>query len=118
MQFAVLFSYFISNPYWESSISHMIILSLTQNWTDRWYDWGRPVRRQEELPLMADRHEPLSRPWQYGVHHGQINEPKWTRQDKDWPINEKKYLRLVENGWHSDQTCEPKSLKERGSEVW
>jgi len=64
-----------------------------QNWTDKWYDWGRVVRRQEELPLMADRHEPLSRPWQYGVHCGRISEPKWTRQDKDWPINERKYLR-------------------------
>jgi len=64
-----------------------------QNWTDKWYDMGHPVRRQEELPLVADRHEPLSRPWQYGVHCGVTGEPKWTKQDKDWPINNKKYLR-------------------------
>ncbi|KAK3774025.1 hypothetical protein RRG08_030107 [Elysia crispata] len=64
-----------------------------QNWTDKWYDWEHPVRRQEELPQIADRHEPLSRPWEYGVHMGVVAQPKWTREGKDWPINNKKYLR-------------------------
>lgn len=64
-----------------------------QNWTDKWYDWGAPVRRQEELPLVADCREPLSRPWQYGVHLGVTGIPKWTKEDKDWPVNYKKYLR-------------------------
>ena len=43
---------------------------------DRWYDKEPPVRREEELPKIADRLEPISRPWMY--RPGTCAVPKWT----------------------------------------
>jgi len=81
-----------------------------QNWTDRWYDWGAPIRRTEELPLTADRHEPLSRPWQYGKAGGLGPAPKWTREGKDWPINQNKYLR---SGIPNTENHRARSMREQ-----
>lgn len=62
-----------------------------QNWTDKWYDWAPPIRREEELPKIADRHEPCSRPWQYRPGTSAI--PKWTKEGKDWPVDYDKFMR-------------------------
>ncbi|PVD32726.1 hypothetical protein C0Q70_08171 [Pomacea canaliculata] len=62
-----------------------------QNWTDKWYDWDPPIRREEELPKVADRREPCSRPWMYRPGTSAI--PTWTKEGKDWPSNYDLFLR-------------------------
>ncbi|XP_048252321.1 uncharacterized protein LOC125380100 [Haliotis rufescens] len=62
-----------------------------QHWTDKWYDNGEPMRRQEELPKVVDRHEPCQRPWEYRMGTSAV--PKWSREGKDWPVDDRKYLR-------------------------
>jgi len=59
----------------------------SQNWTDKCYDWGIPTLRREELPKVADRHEPCSQPWQYNLGTSAVK--AWDRQGKDWPIHPK-----------------------------
>ena len=49
-----------------------------QNWTDKWCDMALPTRKEEELPKIADRQEPCSRPWQYRPGTSAI--PKWTKE--------------------------------------
>lgn len=62
-----------------------------QHWTDKWYDWAPPIRREEELPKVADRQEPCSRPWQYRPGTSAI--PKWSKENKDWPVDYKTFMR-------------------------
>lgn len=59
----------------------------SQHWTDKWYDSGYPTLRREELPKIADRHEPCSQPWMYNVGTSAVK--TWDKQGKDWPINQK-----------------------------
>ncbi|KAJ8312258.1 hypothetical protein KUTeg_009631 [Tegillarca granosa] len=58
-----------------------------QHWTDKWYDSGYPTLRREELPKLTDRQEPCNQPWQYNVGTSAV--PKWTKDQKDWPIHPK-----------------------------
>ncbi|XP_064612995.1 uncharacterized protein LOC135476795 [Liolophura sinensis] len=60
-----------------------------QHWTDKWYDSGLPVIRRSELPRYVDRREPCSQDWQYNP--GTSAEPKWSRENKDWPVSSRFY---------------------------
>ncbi|XP_076106843.1 uncharacterized protein LOC143075340 [Mytilus galloprovincialis] len=62
----------------------------TQHWTDKWYDSGYPTLRREELPKVADRHEPCNQPWQYQLGVSAV--PKWSKEGKDWPVSSR-YLK-------------------------
>ncbi|CAG5136277.1 unnamed protein product [Candidula unifasciata] len=63
-----------------------------QNWTDKWYHWENS-RRRDELPGITDsRHRPY-RPWQFEMRMGLGKTPKWTREGKDWPVDDNKFLR-------------------------
>lgn len=53
---------------------------------DKWHDYRDPVRRQEELPKLADRREPCSRPGQYRPGTSAVD--KWTKDRKDWPVSQ------------------------------
>ncbi|KAL3858213.1 hypothetical protein ACJMK2_012812 [Sinanodonta woodiana] len=61
-----------------------------QHWTDKWFDDGYPTLRREELPKVADRHEPCSQPWQYRLGTSAVQ--KWDKDGKDWPVS-KTYMR-------------------------
>ncbi|XP_041348135.1 uncharacterized protein LOC121367817 [Gigantopelta aegis] len=60
-----------------------------QHWTDKWYDSGDPIRREEELPKRVHLQEPCQRRWQYNPGTSAVS--KWTRVGKDWPVDHSKY---------------------------
>ncbi|XP_050410100.1 uncharacterized protein LOC126824769 [Patella vulgata] len=66
-----------------------------QNWTDKWSDYskiGYHRPRIEELPKgVVDTRDSRCRPMMF--RPGLSSTPKWTREGKDWPIDEKKYMK-------------------------
>lgn len=52
-----------------------------QNWLDKWYDFGYPVPRKDELPKPADSRQVGWFPWQF--QHGVSAVPKWIPVEKD-----------------------------------
>ncbi|ESO97768.1 hypothetical protein LOTGIDRAFT_228336 [Lottia gigantea] len=65
-----------------------------QNWTDKWSDYskiGYHKRRLEELPKRLDAREPCSRRMMYNI--GTSATPTWSREGKDWPVDDNKYMR-------------------------
>ncbi|KAL5016550.1 hypothetical protein ScPMuIL_006139 [Solemya velum] len=61
-----------------------------QHWTDKWYDFGYPVNRREELPKLADRREPCSQHWMYNPGTSAVD--KWSAANKDWPYSTEKFM--------------------------
>lgn len=57
---------------------------------DKWYDFGYPVNRREELRKHADRREPCSQHWMYNPGTSAID--KWSPANKDWPYSTDKFM--------------------------